>query len=197
MTEEVSLIAVPAKRAKASASDAEKPIPAAQPGEKQGGSDIKKKNYRDGLGDFLIICLDDRCGGGDGRPAADGGTCADQCGCAGRKSQELFAAGACCRQRCEDGGGDDGKGLFSCFQDCAQVQAETEKDYSVTEHFPGGKGNPGLQGGSVPEQQRDAPCPGEVRKPGPPIRGTWRPMQAAAMAIIRQSRNPAAQGFLD
>ena len=143
------------KRAKASASDAEKPIRLPSQGKSRAAAILKRK----------ITEMDWATSSSSAWMTGAVAAMADPPQMAepvpisvavrGGSRRELLQQGGC-RQRCEDGGGDDGKGLFSCFQDCAQVQAETEKDYSVTEHFPGGKGNPGLQGGSVPEQQRDA-----------------------------------------
>src|SRR5699024_8344910 len=76
------------------------PAPA-QSGEGQGRNDIEQENHRDGLGDFIVVGVDDGGGGGDGRAAADGGAHAHQGGDIGGNVHQFVQD-----KRDNQGGGD-------------------------------------------------------------------------------------------
>lgn len=97
-------------------------------GEQNRGKNIKEENRRNGLGDFIIRCLDDRCRRRNGGPAADGRTNTDKSGLVDINVHGLLQSVRDDKRRC-NGADDDGKALPACCEDDGEVQAKTQKDY--------------------------------------------------------------------
>ena len=106
--------------------------------ENQSGEDVKEEDDRDGLRDLLVVGLDDRRSGCDGRTAADGRADTDQRGDVAGDVQDA-AQDKRNDKRNRDGGDDNGQGLGADVGDVGQVQSESEQDDRVLQDFFGGK----------------------------------------------------------
>ena len=123
-------------------------------GEDESGEDVKEEDDRDGLRDLLVVGLDDRRGGCDGRTAADGRAYTDQCGDVAGDVQDT-AQDKGDNERNRDGGDDNGQGLGADVGDIGQVQSESEQDDRVLQDFFGGKADTVGRTPLIMPEQRD------------------------------------------
>lgn len=137
--------------------------------ENQSGEDVKEEDDRDGLRDLLVVGLDDRRGGCDGRTAADGRADTDQRGDVAGNVQDT-AQDKGDNERNRDGGDDDGQGLGADVGDIGQVQSESEQNDRVLQDFLEVKPIPSAAR-PLSCQNREMTMPSRMAKTGPPMTG--------------------------
>ena len=126
----------------------------AKGGKEQGGQYVEEEDYRDGLGDLLIVGSDDRSGGRDGGAAADGGAHPNQCGDVGGHLQQLIEHKGD-DEGGGDGGADDGQGFCPYLGDLREIEAEAQQDDRILQDLFGGVGDARLEPGLIGQQQSD------------------------------------------
>lgn len=104
--------------------------------ENQRSDDVEEEDHADGLGNLLVIGIDDRCRGGNCGATADGGANAHK---RLDPARDVHHAAQHERddERRSDGRDDDGQGARADLGDLAEVEAEAQQDHRVLQDLLG------------------------------------------------------------
>ena len=125
-----------------------------QEGEEEGRKDIEEEDGGDGMGHFLLLRLNHRSGGRNGRAAADGRAYPDEGGSPALDLEEAPSQKGRGKSR-HQGEAHEQEGLASHLEDLEEVHAEAQEDDGMLEHLLPCVADPCLiKGRPLPEGQK-------------------------------------------